>query len=185
MSSEDARPTRFSDPAGWEAGTPDMYGNVTFTGPGATCCSDPVCVFIPRCLNSAPGTFETITLVDPPNPGTCSPYNSSVRVDMKKADETTGMNSSDSGGQNYPNPLGASSGFNTTIPFATSTGGVATITVVNEKGMKILSDDEELLGAGQHFFYFSATDLPSGTYYYTIEFPQGVVIANKTMLVVK
>ncbi len=36
-----------------------------------------------------------------------------------------------------------------------------------------------------NFFYFTATDLPSGTYYYTIEFPQGVIIASKTMLVVK
>jgi hypothetical protein len=104
---------------------------------------------------------------------------------MKKTDESASIAPSDSGGQNYPNPLGVSSGFNTTIPFATSAGGVATITVVNEKGVKIMSDDEELLGAGQHFFYFSAKDLPTGTYYYTIEFPQGVVIANKTMLVVK
>jgi hypothetical protein len=48
-----------------------------------------------------------------------------------------------------------------------------------------MSNDEEILGAGSHFFYFSAKDLPSGTYYYTIEFPQGVVIASKTMLIVK
>jgi len=91
----------------------------------------------------------------------------------------------DAGGQNYPNPLDAASGFNTTIPFVTSAGGVATITIVNDKGVKVLNDGEELLGAGSHFFYFSAKDLPSGTYYYTIEFPQGVVIQNKTMLVVK
>jgi hypothetical protein len=51
--------------------------------------------------------------------------------------------------------------------------------------MKVLTDNEEILGSGQHFFYFSAKDLPSGTYYYTVEFPQGVVIQNKTMLVVK
>lgn len=42
-----------------------------------------------------------------------------------------------------------------------------------------------ILGAGTHFFYFTADKLPAGTYYYTIEFPQGVVIASKTMLVVK
>jgi len=48
-----------------------------------------------------------------------------------------------------------------------------------------MNEDESVLGAGRHFFYFTAKDLPSGTYYYTIEFPQGVVIASKTMLVVK
>ncbi|HEY3875257.1 MAG TPA: hypothetical protein VGM92_07250 [Candidatus Kapabacteria bacterium] len=31
----------------------------------------------------------------------------------------------------------------------------------------------------------AAKDLPSGTYYYMIEFPKGVVIANKTLLIVK
>jgi hypothetical protein len=55
---------------------------------------------------------------------------------------------------------------------------------VNAKGMKVLTD-EEILGAGGHFFYFSGKDLPTGTYYYTIEFPQGMIIANKTMLIVK
>jgi hypothetical protein len=56
---------------------------------------------------------------------------------------------------------------------------------MNKKGVKVMKDNEEATYAGQHFFYFTATDLPTGTYYYTIEFPQGVVIANKTMLVVK
>ncbi len=73
----------------------------------------------------------------------------------------------------------------TTIPFVTSVGEHAMITIMNNKGAKVLNDDEDILGAGQHFFYFSAKDLPSGTYYYTIEFPKGVVIASKTMLVVK
>jgi hypothetical protein len=82
-------------------------------------------------------------------------------------------------------PVNASSGFNTTIPFVTSAGGVALITISDEKGTKVLTDDEQVLGEGQHFFYFSAKDLPTGTYYYTIEFPTGVVITSKTMLVVK
>ena len=113
---------------------------------------------------------------------TCTPVS---YMSYKIADGNQGIGTSDSGGQNYPNPLGASSGFNTTVPFVISSGGVATITIVNVKGVKVLTDDEEILGAGSHFFYFSAKDLPSGTYYYTIEFPQGVVIANKAMLVVK
>ena len=126
----------------------------------------------------------TITLVSPANPGTCSSDNTTIKVDLKKADGGA-ANPGNSGGQNYPNPLDASTGFNTTVPFVTSAGGVATITIANEKGVKVLTDDEEILGAGSHFFYFSGKDLPSGTYYYTIEFPQGVVIASKTMLIVK
>jgi flagellar hook assembly protein FlgD len=79
----------------------------------------------------------------------------------------------------------ALSGFKTTIPFTTSAQGVASIRIVDQTGKVVLKDNENATYAGQHFFYFSGKNLPSGTYYYTIEFPQGVVIANKTMLVVK
>ncbi|HEY3874330.1 MAG TPA: hypothetical protein VGM92_02555, partial [Candidatus Kapabacteria bacterium] len=41
---------------------------------------------------------------------------------------------------------------------------------------------EEATYVGTHFFYFTGTELPSGTYYYQIEFPKGVVIVSKTML---
>ncbi len=116
----------------------------------------------------------------------CFPPNTSCTVNTGQLKEADGPGPNLSGsGQNYPNPLDASTGFKTTIPFVTSMGGVATIMIANDKGVKVLTDDETVLGAGQHFFYFSASDLPSGTYYYTIEFPQGVVIANKTMLVIK
>lgn len=86
---------------------------------------------------------------------------------------------------NYPNPLEASSGFKTTIPFTTTVGGTAYIRIVDATGHEVLKDNEDVTYAGQHFFYFSADRLPSGTYYYQIEFPKGVVIVNKTMLVVK
>jgi hypothetical protein len=173
------------DPSWWDITNVDPDGNVTFTrGTGATCANcGSVCVTIPRCV--AGPYKENVSLVSPINPPTCSSDNTFIIVDMKKADGTLSTMSGDSGSQNYPNPLGAASGFNTTIPFATSTAGEATITIVNEKGVKILTDNEEILGAGSHFFYFSGKDLPSGTYYYTIEFPQGVIIASKTMIVVK
>ncbi len=89
------------------------------------------------------------------------------------------------GEPNYPNPLNAAGGFKTTVPFTTYGSGVASIRIVDAVGKVVLSDNEEATHAGQHFFYFTAEDLPSGTYYYTIEFPKGVVIASKTMLVVK
>gem|GEM_PF-2583730 len=142
-----------------------------------------ICLFIPRCQEH-PGTYETISLVSPTNPGTCNSNNTSIIVDMKKSVQVANI-PPDGAEQNYPNPIDMTSGFNTTIPFTTSAGGSATITVANEKGEKVLTDNEEILGAGHHFFYFSAKDLPSGTYYYTIEFPTGVVIASKTMLVIK
>ncbi|HET6400603.1 MAG TPA: T9SS type A sorting domain-containing protein [Candidatus Kapabacteria bacterium] len=142
-----------------------------------------ICLYIPRCDND-PGTYEHISLVSPTNPGTCSSDNTSIIVDLKKSVQVAAM-PSDSGGQNYPNPVGASSGFKTTIPFTTSADGVASIQVVDATGKEVLRDNEEVTYAGTHFFYFTANKLPAGTYYYTIEFPQGVVIASKTMLVVK
>ncbi len=88
--------------------------------------------------------------------------------------------------QNYPNPLGLEANFTSTaIPFTTESKGVASMRVMDANGKLILRDFENEYGAGQHFFYFSAKDLPAGTYYYHIEFPKGVVIQNKTMLVVK
>jgi hypothetical protein len=63
--------------------------------------------------------------------------------------------------------------------------GIASIRIVDQTGKEVMKDNEEATYVGEHFFYFTASDLPSGTYYYQIEFPQGVIIQNKTMLVVK
>ncbi len=75
--------------------------------------------------------------------------------------------------------------FTTTIPFTTSATGVATIRIADEKGNIVLTEDEDMTYIGTHFFYFTGTELPSGTYYYQIEFPKGVVIVNRSMLLVK
>jgi hypothetical protein len=91
----------------------------------------------------------------------------------------------DGGIQNFPNPFGSGTSFTTTIPFTTSTTGVATIRIVDERGNVILTDDEDVSYIGTHFFYFTGKELPSGTYYYQIEFPKGVIIVNRSMLLVK
>lgn len=87
--------------------------------------------------------------------------------------------------QNYPNPLTALGGFRTTIPYATTAEGTAYIRIVDQTGREILRDNMEVTFEGKHFFYFTGSELPSGSYYYQIEFPQGVVIQNRTMIVVK
>ena len=89
------------------------------------------------------------------------------------------------GGPNFPNPVDAASGFRTTIPFVTSRTGMAYIRIVDAKGTVVLRDNEEVSYAGKHFFYFTAKDLPAGTYYYQIEFPKGIVIVSRTMIVVR
>jgi len=158
-------------------------GDVVFTAsPTIAKCSS-TCIYIPRC-DLYPGTYETVSLVSPTNPGTCKSDNTSIIVDMKRSVQVFSI-PPDSGEQNYPNPLEAATGFKTTVPFVTSAGGLATIHVVDIKGNAVLDQDEGIQGPGRHFFYITANDLPAGTYYYTIEFPKGVVIASKTMLVVK
>jgi hypothetical protein len=169
-------------------GSLSSYSNDTFTwcaGGGPTGgCTFPGCT--PICFNFPPGcqtiqinhVYVTTDLADNP----CDPQVVVFKALPPGGPQPTGQNS---GGQNYPNPVDASSGFNTTIPFTTAAGGTASIRIVDAKGNVVMKDDEEVTYAGQHFFYFTAADLPSGTYYYQIEFPQGVVIQNKTMLVVK
>ena len=104
---------------------------------------------------------------------------------LKQANGGQGVTTDFNAGQNYPNPLEAATGFKTTIPFATQAAGNATIKIVNENGQNVLTDDMDVLGSGQHFFYFTGDKLPAGKYFYTIEFPKGVVIATKSMLIVK
>ncbi len=178
-------PTGTGSLSSW-TGSPGAYTSFTWCANGGliTGCTFPGCT--PICFNFASGcqTFQinhiyaTTNLANDP----CDPQVAVFKALPPGGPPSTGQNS---GGQNYPNPIGASSGFNTTIPFTTAAEGSASIRIVDAKGNVVLKDNEEVTYAGQHFFYFTATDLPSGTYYYQIEFPQGVVIQNKTMLVVK
>ncbi len=143
-----------------------------------------MCVFIPYCADET--INQTITLTDP----YCDGSAGYINISMKRPGGPSNGSSQTFGAsgpseQNFPNPVEASSGFKTTIPFSTSVTGTAYIRIVDQTGKEVMKDNEEATYAGEHFFYFTATDLPAGTYYYQIEFPQGVVIQNKTMLVVK
>lgn len=164
-----------------------VTGNVTFSSIscGVNDC-DAVCVSLPRCV--AGPYSETITLVNPSNAGGCDSTNSIVNVALKTSDghgTHSVTNTATNSAQNYPNPLEASTGFKTIIPFSTTERGNAAIHIVDATGKLVLKDNEEVSYAGRHFFYFSAEKLSAGTYYYTIEFPKGVVIEKRTMLVVK
>lgn len=90
------------------------------------------------------------------------------------------------GEQNFPNPFGASTDFKTTIPFNADGTGVARITIVDPTGKTVLTEEMEVTAPGKRFFYFTGDALPSGTYYYEIEFPKGKqVVAKRTMILVK
>jgi hypothetical protein len=174
-------------PTGWTYAYDPVSGNLTLTnssGPLLSNCNG-VCVAIPKSnLNMS----RTVTLVSPnPCPG------SITTPPMKAANGNqpgtwmvdNGTPETSTANNNYPNPVGAASGFKTTIPFTTSAKGLASIRVMNEKGEIVLKDNMEATYAGEHFFYITAENLPAGTYYYQIEFPKGKVIVSKTMLVVK
>ncbi len=144
---------------------------------------DEVCISIPQCASPQP---TVVTVTD--GGYECLDSGASFPIPLKAAPAVIGDPEAVEqfeAEQNYPNPVDAASGFKTTIPFTTSEQGIAFIRIVNEKGVEVLNDNENVSYAGKHFFYIAATDLPAGTYYYQIEFPKGVVIQNRTMLVVK
>ena len=151
-------------------------------GPDISPC-DQICIHLPAgCPNHGLLTTMNVDFELNPNPCSYQKYGRFKLAGSGSQPQLTGLNE---GGQSYPNPVNASNGFKTTIPFETSAGGNAKITITDAKGVKVCDETENLLGSGKHFFYFTADRLPSGTYYYQIEFPQGVVIVSKTIVIVK
>lgn len=67
--------------------------------------------------------------------------------------------------QNYPNPFNPT----TTISFSLPNKSYVKLTVFNSLGQKISTLVSEELSAGLHSFIFDAKNLPSGTYFYTLE----------------
>jgi hypothetical protein len=104
---------------------------------------------------------------------------------MKKAIGLLGAEFTLSDDQNYPNPLNWDNDFRTTIPFTLPNGGDAIIKISDATGREVKKETMTFSGGGKHFFYFTATDLPAGKYFYQIEYPKGHVIVNKSMIVVK
>jgi hypothetical protein len=137
------------------------------------------CLEVPAC---DPPVYRSVQIVDAGNPNnTCTPTPVvafkpiGVLPDNLRAQEA-----------NYPNPLSRSNDFKTTIPFEmASDGGDARISVFDEAGKAIHTETMSFSGSGKHFFYFTASELPAATYYYTIESPLGVKIVARKLLVVK
>ncbi len=142
---------------------------------------DWVCFHIPRCdpiLDTAI-TIHVVDLSDPSHP--CS---SSPTVTFKPSSNQRALNVS--GEDNFPNPLTRLTQFKTTIPFELKTdGGDARIIIVDASGKAVYSETQTFAGSGKHYFYFTGQDLPSGTYYYTIESPLGRAIVRRQLLIVK
>ena len=79
----------------------------------------------------------------------------------------------------YPNPFNPS----TTIRYAVGAPGPVTVAVYDALGRKVATLVDETRAAGPHEVVFDAGDLPSGTYLYRLETPQGSI--GQTMLLVK
>jgi hypothetical protein len=139
----------------------------------------------PDCVAHETTTITAVTSPGTPSNYSCNGISWTLRSSGEAGVNMGAITPNSSGGQNYPNPLEASTGFKTMVPFETSTSGVAKITIVDQTGKKVFTETMNATYAGKHFFYFTGDKLPTGTYYYTIEFPKGVVIVSKTMLIVK
>jgi hypothetical protein len=68
--------------------------------------------------------------------------------------------------QNFPNPFNPT----TTITFRTDARGHVRLEVHNILGQHVATLADERMNAGEHRFIFQAGDLPSGLYFYTINF---------------
>jgi hypothetical protein len=67
--------------------------------------------------------------------------------------------------QNYPNPFNPT----TSISFNVPAYGHVTLTVYNVKGERVATLINEVMDAGAYTTSFSATNLASGTYFYTLK----------------
>lgn len=79
--------------------------------------------------------------------------------------------------QNYPNPFNPSTG----IKFSVNNGGQTTLKVYSLLGREVSTLVNERLNAGVYSVTFNASNLPSGTYFYTLNV-DGRQISKKMML---
>ncbi len=81
--------------------------------------------------------------------------------------------------QNYPNPFNPA----TTISFILPAKTYVKLSVYNSLGQKISTLISNELDSGMHSVVFDAKNLPSGTYFYTLE--ANNFITTKKMTLVK
>jgi hypothetical protein len=87
------------------------------------------------------------------------------------ASQTVGVeeNTPDNGtvylGNSYPNPLAGQG----TIQFTLPASGHATLDIYNVMGQKVMSLVNGFTSTGTHYVNVNTSDLPSGTYYYTLK----------------
>jgi hypothetical protein len=89
------------------------------------------------------------------------------------------------GSPNYPNPFGTDNKPKTTIPFSISEKGMAILKLYSAQGDKMYIDEQMFESPGNNSFILNARDLPPGAYLYTIESPEGNLIVNRKLLIVK
>jgi len=82
--------------------------------------------------------------------------------------------------QNYPNPFNPS----TTISYSLRKRGQVTIDVYNITGGKVTTLVNQVKPAGEHSTQFTAENLPSGLYFYTIS-SNGIRLDSKKMILIK
>jgi hypothetical protein len=81
--------------------------------------------------------------------------------------------------QNFPNPFNPT----TTIAFRLATGSQVKLSVTNALGQEIATLVDEFVPAGKHVRTFTAHELPSGVYFYTLT--AGRVREARSMVLVK
>ncbi|HYM21385.1 MAG TPA: T9SS type A sorting domain-containing protein [Candidatus Kapabacteria bacterium] len=139
------------------------------------------CVNIPMCN---PKVHYTVWITDDNDKGAPTPCTPHPSMDFKRIANPS--SSPTQGESNYPNPVTQENQFKTTIPFLMpSDGGDAKINIFDVSGRLIHTETMSFSGNGKHFFYFTATDVPTGSYTYTIESPLGVTIVQRNLLIVK
>jgi hypothetical protein len=175
-------PDEVSD--GWsltDVSPPGVTGqNYKIQGPGLDGCFS-ICFDIPAC---DPLLSHTVWVNNPNDPDSCAESIASASF-KTAANPSSGNTIVRQYVSNFPNPVTSASQFKTTIPFETSSEGIAKISVFDPSGKVIYTDAQDFVGIGKHFFYFTGEQLPSGKYFYTIESPLGVTIIKQSLLIVK
>jgi hypothetical protein len=80
--------------------------------------------------------------------------------------------------QNFPNPFNP----DTKISFALKSSGKVRLSVLDLLGQEVAILTNDFLNAGLHEVNFSATDLPSGIYFYKLQTKEGIIVKKMTLL---